>query len=53
MAIKPHGGPLVKSNGGPQGRCLGIQGTMMSFNNRPFYSCVFSDLALDCKRGWG
>ena len=21
--------------------------------NRPFYSCVFSDLALDCKRGWG
>ena len=21
--------------------------------NRPFYSCVLSDLALDCKRGWG
>ena len=21
--------------------------------NRPFYSCLFSDLALDCKRGWG
>ena len=20
--------------------------------NRPFYSCVFSDLALDCERGW-
>ena len=23
------------------------------FCNRPFYSCVFSDLVLDCKRGWG
>ena len=21
--------------------------------NRPFYSCVFCELALDCKRGWG
>ena len=26
---------------------------MGAFLNRPFYSCVFGDLALDCKRGWG
>ena len=24
-----------------------------NMHNRSFYSCVFSDLALDCKRGWG
>ena len=23
------------------------------FLNRPFYSCVLSDLSLDWKRGWG
>ena len=27
--------------------------TSQMINNRPFYSCVFSDLALDFKRGWG
>ena len=26
---------------------------MFGPNNRPFYSCVLSDLALDWKRGWG
>ena len=27
---------------------------LKSFNiNSPFYSCVLSNLALDCKRGWG
>ena len=33
--------------------CLFLQANTSLEGNRPFYSCVHSDLVLDCKRGWG
>ena len=32
---------------------FGLDGKRDVCINSPFYSCVLSDLALDCKRGWG